>query len=269
MKLLSGLFLNLLLSQSALALVSQALPVNAGESVVDLRFTREGGKMKPTSEKDSWQNANNRITSLSWRKGVESARLSDLFYSLEYRFIETPHESLEGETIHGAHSGHQVIVGAGTSLYHTLDARVDVYFKFAPLLDVDEEKFAQPRSDLAQLGIVSGFNATSSVFFENVFHIGSGIPQAQNMYLLLSQAVGLRRGAGLYKFGPYVEADLESRKDERYGQEKIQLYKAGILFEMSHRLNDTTALSVSYLQKIFGQYLPATNAVSLALSKRF
>lgn len=89
------------------------------------------------------------------------------------------------------------------------------------------------------------------------------------MYLLLSQAVGLRRGPSLYKFGPYVEADLESRKDENYSQEKIQLYKAGVLFEMSHRLNDTTALSVSYLQKIFGQYLPATNAVSLALSKRF
>lgn len=269
MKRLSALVLCTFISQSALALVGQALPVNSGESVVDLRFTREGGKMKPTSDRDSWQNANNRITSLSYRRGVESARFSDLYYSLEYRLIETPHESVASETKHGAHTGHQVILGAGTSLHHSVDKRVDVYLRVSPLLDVDEKKFAQPRADLAQVGLVSGFNATSSIFFENVFHLGSGIPQEQNMYVLLSQAVGLRHGSSLFKVGPYIEADLESRKDERYGQEKIQLYKAGVLFEASMRLSESTALSVSYLQKVFGQYLPATNALSLALSKKF
>ncbi len=264
-------------SLSAWGLVSQPLPILSGESVIDYRLTREGGVMKPSQDKDSFQSANIIISQLTYRTSLGSSVLNDPFVSIDYRFFSTPKEKSDGVNFHNSSIGHQVILGAGFNIVRTSDYTMGVFAKVSPLLDIDEEKFANPRADLFQIGWNGGFIFGTGAFFESGLIYGSGIPDNQNQYIVLSQVIGKRTSNLIYKLGPYVETDIEERVDKKYSaeygpqnrSEKIRLYKMGIIAEIGIITSLRSSFSLTYLQKIYGQYLPSTNALSAQYSYKF
>jgi hypothetical protein len=60
-------FLTLFATSPTWGLVSQPTPIFEGENAFDFRLTREGGVMKPSQNKDSFQTANILISQLIFR----------------------------------------------------------------------------------------------------------------------------------------------------------------------------------------------------------
>lgn len=272
---MSKIYLILLfLVPNAYALVSSPIQVFGDEQLINVGVNREAGFIKPSTDKDSFnRSAENIITNISYVIPSTSNTLEDLTYKIEYRHIQTPKEKVSEDVIYEANSGHQLTLGFNFSLFHEVDSRLDTYLNISPLIDVNENKFALPRIDLIQLGLVSSFNMNSNTFLQTTLHLGSGIPDAQNPYILISQEYGKRFENYFLSFGPYIEADLGERKDENYAEiyqdEKIKQYKVGGLINFQYRLDSENAFEVKYLQKAFGQYLPSTNALRLSFSTKF
>lgn len=268
--------LTLLMSHSSWGLVSQPTPIFEGETGIDFRFTREGGVMKPSEDKASFQDANILISQISFRRAPKGVGLKDFFWSLDYRAFQTPEEKKNGVRFHDSYLGHQVTLGGGFNIARTPDYTFGIFLKASPLLDIDEKKFGNPRADLYQFGWNGGFSFGRGYFFEANMTYGSGIPDEQNQYLGLTQVVGVRGEKTVFKLGPYAETDLSQRVDAAYSatyspnkSENIRLYKMGIIAEAGYIIDDNSSLTLTYLQKLFGQFLPSTNALSLQYSMKF
>lgn len=265
-------------SSGAWALVTTSAGLGAGKQRLDLRLTREGGKIKPSRDKDSWQNADNRIATIGYTRSTTLLPFgSDQTIGIEYRRLSFPKEEAEGVVFHNADEGNQLSLNLGFNLHHEVDSSLGVILQVSPLTDFNEDKFAVTRVDLFRLGFGGGFNFGESFFFQGSFLVGSGIPGHQNSYTLLTQSIGYRLRDDLtVKVGPYMETDLEERVDEKYTavytsspSEKTRLFKTGFQFGLDWRLGRSDSLQFDYLQKIYGQSLPATNALSLNWAHKF
>jgi hypothetical protein len=233
--------------------------------------------MKPSQNEASFQSANILISQLTFRTSPKGTGLKDFFWSADYRAFRSPEEKKDGVTFYNSSLGHQVTLGVGFNITRTPDYTIGVFAKASPILDFNEAKFGNPRADLFQLGWNGGFIFGKGYFFESSMIYGSGEPDEQNQYIALNQAVGVRLEKSLFKIGPYVERDIEERVDVRYSSiygpqnssEKIRAYKMGILAEAGFILDEKSSLTLTYLQKIFGKYIPSTNALSIQYSIKF
>lgn len=263
---------------SLYALVSGGITPEEGRSVVSLKYQLETGFLKPSDDKILHErDADNQILQLSYARGINLFNfLSHEYLRLDLRSFEGPKEERLNQTIYDKDRGYQATMTLGGDFIHRPDFSLGAYINLSPYIDHNEEKFAHTRVDQAAIGLNLAMNTSAKWIFSQLIHVGSGYKNDQNAYLLLDSSMGYRINSKLIaSAGLYYEHDLQSRVDSRYAglllndDNDIATRKFGTHVVVNYKITPEHTLIFHYLEKIAGEFLTSTRALSLEYALSF
>lgn len=268
---------------SADAIVSSPAAVSEGEWSVEYGYVLEEGKVEPHENRESFHPARIEIHGMGVTRGLSGPGFgTDHFLRLDYRNFASGREEAAGTVFYGADSGRAATLTYGFSFVHEAGYSAGVSASVTPWLEMNKEKFSQPRIDEWGLDLVSSLEVSPRWFWTMSLHYGSGLRGFQNSYLAMTPLFGFRAGAPaglplLLKAGPYAELDLEERRDERYDavfsapgeSSRIRSMKVGTLARVDLALPGGFYLGAGVVQKLGGYDAPATRALTFSLGGKF
>lgn len=276
------LFLIMLNSISAHALVSSQAQGNEGDWRMELRTILERGKVEPNENRASFQRAKINTLEASATHYFGAGFGSRHFAKLQVRTFQSGREEAGGQEFHRRDNGQAFTLTYGFDPVHELRYSLGIYASLTPYAKFNRRKFSQPRIDLASLGAQLAVGLSDSLSLDTLLHFGLGYSRQQNSYFAFSQAIGwnLEPALGLpaaIKFGPYAEIDLQDRYDEKYDSafsalgrsDRIRAAKFGLLGGLDFGLGGGWYGGLTYVQKLGGYDAAATNATSANLGLKF
>ncbi len=269
----------------ALALVSGPdSTVIKGEQVLSLGFNNESGLAKPLETSNSWISSKIETKKLTYAlglgdfEGYGAEHILGVTVGLENSAAEEKNGSVFYEKMESKSIGLQY---SAKPISET-DFSLTVYSSVLLFFEGKKEKFVQGRNDQVQLGLRSSSRMAERGIFESWLHYGSGFSGKQNSYLANSFSFGYRFGQPgqiepSFRFGPYIEFDLESRRDANYEaafgtghpSESIRQIKIADALYFDIAFYRKYLLSVVSLRKRAGEDLRSTEAFSIQLAAKF
>lgn len=282
----------------ARAFISAPVGGREGETDVAARVGFERGKVEPTDDEDSFQKASWEMYTLGVGHTFGAlGPLEDFFLRLEGTWFDIPAEVNEHGSIaeadcagrflgagrcefYGPDRGGFVTLAAGFNAIHVPSHALGFALLGSVPIDVEFDKFVEPRIDYVALAVSFGVRFTSALSHESRLYLGSGAFGDQNATVATSQLLGLEWRDANWKiglrFGPYFDGDLTERTDARYGaaygpagrDNVVRMMRFGVI-TMPYVAYDFVALELLYLQKLFGFDPPATQFYSAGVRVAF
>jgi len=272
-----------LVSNSAMALVSGPSSVDAGEQYFSIGTQAERGKVEPNENKASYQSAQIDIYKLKYVRGLESLPgLSTSNVYFEYGSFSSAQEQVGSTLFYEKDQGAYLTLGFSGDIVHEADKQLGFYAQLSPGRTYNKNKFSNPRLDLFALGLTTSFNVTNNLFQRNLIHYGSGDTPSQNAYLVVDTGFGYRlnqlAGRPLTIAGSlFFEADMTERTDPSYDAafspngtpDRIRAFKYGTLLGVDVALTRKVSLNINYLQKLGGYDARSTQIYTANIGYKF
>ena len=268
------LLIALFVSVESHALVTSPIPLTNNETLLEIKTIREGGKIEPNENKNSFQTAQINIYQVSISRRLENPFSfgQDHFFKLDYRNFTSGKEQFYEED-----NGQSLSATYGFNFVHTSSYSAGLYAGVSPVTQFNQDKFSVPRVDLFHLGLTSALEINSNWFLAHAIHYGSGIPGKQNSYLSLTNFLGYKTQGWSLKLGPYLEFDITERADANYDaaysapgrSDRIKAAKFGVLGFVDYAITADTSINAGYIQKQSGYDAAATNALVLGFNTKF
>ncbi len=289
------------LSAPAAAFVSGATGGKKGTTQVEASVTLERGLVEPNENTDSFQDARWNLFNLSATYNAGSVgRFLDLFFRVRVTLFDSPAEVneegpvpeadclgtvLDAETceFYGDDQGAVLRAAVGFNVIHEPRYTLGFTIEANAPVGVNLDKFANPRVDYIAGSINLGLQLTDWLTYETSIYVGSGPFGPQNAQIAYTQLFGFAGGDDKLRYGirlgPYIDADLNERFDERYDaayttgfpevQDRIRRARFGGLFNPYLTVSDRYTVKLTYLQKAFGYDAAATQFWDLAVAVAF
>ena len=285
----------------AYAFVGGATGGNPGKTTAEVKVDLERGLIEPNENSDSWQDARWNVYTIALSHNFgRLGPLLDFHLRLGGSFFTSPAERNEQTTIAADICGGDVIgpglcefyardtggiasLAVGFNVIHTKKLLVGFSIESNIPISVHLRKFANPRIDYVAASVRLGVALSQHISYESNIYLGSGTFGDQNGRIALTQLATARWTFSSWKpalsFGPYVEADITERFDERYdrtytpgypdNQDRIRMARFGVILSPSVQIADRATVHATYLQKFFGYDAPATRLFQLGVSTSF
>ncbi len=280
-RLITPLSLVALLAPSVSAFVPSPVGGRAGQLDVAARVTLERGLIEPNENQASWQDANWEVYTLDAGYSFgDVGGLRDVFARIDVSFFDSPAERVGGQTFAEHDSGVLVGLTAGLNLIHVPDFAWGLFVRGTVPIDVNLDKFANPRVDYLALGSQVGVRLTPHLSYEALLYLGTGPFGPQNATVALQNVFGLEaRPSASWKFGTklgtYFDGDLTERFDDAYDEafspgypdqrDRIRMMRFGLVIAPYIAFDDRYSLEFNAILKLFGFDAPATQVYQATL----
>ncbi len=278
------------LSASASAFVPTPVGGHPGEIDFSTRAAFERGLFEPATHPGSFRPANWNLYQLG--VGYTHGTLGpfyDSFFRVDGTFFDSPAEVAETEVpgrcinlnalgqceFHPSDTGLLLTPAIGANLVHTADFSFGVFLQGSIPVGVDLARFQLPRVDFLAGGAQVGVHVTDWFGFSSRLYLGSGsFGDGQQNAGMISQTLfhldtptfgELPWKLGMAT-GVYFEGDLTERIDEGYNaayatggfDDPIRTQRFAVMATAYVQIGDAIAVEGGYLQKLFGNDVPAT-----------
>ena len=282
--------------RAAQALIPTAVGGRPGETDVAARVSLERGLVEPNENKSSWQKARWNMYALDGGRNFgDVGPLRDFFVRAGYTYVYSPAEVNEKSDVapsacrgtalsatrcqfYPSDSSSLLHAAVGWNFIHEGDFAFGVFFQGTVPIGLHHAKFVNPRVDYFGGGTAVGTRLRPWLTYESRLYFGSGLidsPRRQNATVSILNVFGFEATKWLLpwkigiKVGPYFDADLTERVDERYdaaytfgydqgARDRVRMMRFAAAFFPYVQITDYVVLELSYVQKLFGYDTPAT-----------
>ena len=267
------------------------------ETRVEASASLERGLIEPNENEDSWQDANWNLFNLGLVHTFGTiGPLKDVFVRVGGVFFTSPAEENERTQVsenlcrgtflgngrcrfYDSDRGAIVRAAFGGNFIHASKYILGFSVETNVPISVNLDKFANPRVDYVAGSIQLGVQLTDWLTYETNIYVGTGTFGSQNAQLAYTQLFGFHHSRFGVRVGPYADADVTERFDERYDaayttgfpevQDRIRMARFGVVTSPYVHITDRITAQATYLQKLFGYDAPATRVFDLGVSVAF